>query len=30
MDAYTRTINQLQTADRRARWSGSPMAVRPA
>jgi hypothetical protein len=30
MDAYTRTINQLHTADRRARWSGSPMAVRPA
>jgi hypothetical protein len=29
-DAYTQTINQLQTADRRARWSGSPMAVRPA
>jgi hypothetical protein len=30
MDAYTRTINQLHTADRRARWSGSPLAVRPA
>ena len=30
MQAYERTINQLQTADRRARWSGSPMAVRPA
>jgi hypothetical protein len=30
MQAYERTINQLQTADKRARWSGSPMAVRPA
>jgi hypothetical protein len=28
--AYTQVIGQLQSADRRARWSGSPLAVRPA
>ena len=28
--AYTQVIGQLQTSDRRARWSGSPLAVRPA
>lgn len=28
--AYTQVLQQLQSADRRARWSGSRMAVRPA
>ncbi len=27
---YTQVINQLQAADRRARWSGSPLQVRAA
>jgi hypothetical protein len=27
---YTQVINQLQTSDRRARWSGSPLQVRAA
>ena len=29
-DAYSTVISQLQSADRHARWSGSPLAVRPA
>jgi hypothetical protein len=28
--AYTQVIGQLQSADKRARWSGSRLAVRPA
>ena len=28
--AYTQVLQQLQSADRRARWSGSRLAVRPA
>ena len=28
--AYDATLRQLVTSDRRARWSGSRMAVRPA
>lgn len=28
--AFTQVVGQLQSADRRARWSGAPMSVRPA
>jgi hypothetical protein len=28
--AYSQVISQLQSADRKSRWSGSPLAVRPA
>jgi hypothetical protein len=27
---YAQVLQQMQSADRRARWSGSPLAVRPA